>query len=466
MRTDDPGGVVPTPSASATLFDPLFTSDAMAAATGADAWVAALLAFERELATAQADLGMVPPAAARAAADATRAVKIDPESLGRAARDAGNPVVPLVRAVRDAATDDMAVHRGATSQDAMDTAAMLVAERACRIVLADLDAAARACAALADGHRATVMTGRTLLQPAVPVTFGLKAAGWLVALCEAADATERVRRERLALQLGGAAGTMAAFGAGGPELATALATRLGLADPLMPWHADRSRLVELGAALVLVANAAAKVALDVVLLAQAEVGEATEAPTSGRGGSSTMPQKANPVTSVRILATARRAHAAAAALAAGAVHDHERAATGGWHAEWQPFTDLLRAAGGCAAGVAGLLEGLEVDGSRMEANVEATNGVLVAERIALALSATMGRREAADVVARASRAARAEDRPLRDVLSAMPELEGTLAGANLDDLCDPRRYLGASDALVDRALARHAASRDRMAARS
>jgi 3-carboxy-cis,cis-muconate cycloisomerase len=432
----------------------------MEAATGPGAWVAALLAFERELAAAEADLGIVAAASARAVADATARFDVAPGHLGVRARDAGNPVVPLVARLRALAGEHgSAVHYGATSQDALDTAAMLVAKAACGVLLADLDAAREACAVLARGHRATVMTGRTLLQPAVPVTFGLKAAGWLVGLTEAAAALGRVEERRLCVQLGGAAGTMAAFGDQGPALCSRLAERLSLGAPALPWHTDRTRVLELAGALATVAAVAAKVALDVVLLAQAEVGEVHEAASKGRGGSSTMPQKANPVASVLVLAGWRRAQAAAAALGTAAVQDHERAGTGGWHAEWQSLTDLLTAAGGCAAGVRRVLLGLSVDPGRMTVNLGRTQGVVVAERVALDLARDLGREEAADVVGRASATALAETRPLRDVLGAMPEVTERRSAAALDALCDPAGYLGAADLLVDRALDLHEAHR-------
>lgn len=450
------------------LFTPIFTGDEVAAATSGDAWVDAIAEFERELAAAEAELGLIPPGAAEAVAAAADRSLGAPGDLGRAGRSSGTPVVPIVEALT-ARLDDgelgragaggygAAVHYGATSQDAMDTAAMLVARRASRLILADLDAAADACASLAREHRRTIATGRTLLQPAVPVTFGLKAAKWLVALADAADCLERVVRERLAVQLGGAAGTMAAFGDKGPALSARLAERLGLADPLLPWHTDRSRVVELAGALVGAANAAGKVALDVVLLAQSEVGEAAEG--GGHGGSSTMPHKANAITSVTVLAAARLAHGAAGVIVAGGVQEHERAATGGWHAEWHALTELLRAAGGCTAGLRSVLDGLEVDAARMAGNVGRARGALTAEHVALDLARDLGRREAAALVGRASARAAEEGTMLRDVLARMPEVVRLRSAAELDELCDPARYLGACDLLVDRALARHAERR-------
>jgi 3-carboxy-cis,cis-muconate cycloisomerase len=364
-------------------------------------------------------------------------------------------VVPLVRAL--VATNDgkpAPVHRGATSQDAMDTAAMLVAARTGQLLLQDLGGATAACAALATRHRHTLMTARTLLQPALPTTFGLKAAGWLVGLSEAYTTLAHAISDDLAVQLGGAAGTMAAFGSQGPALSRALAHRLGLQDPTVPWHTDRSRVVRLGAALVAVASACAKVAFDVALLAQAEVGELAEGGT-GRGGSSTMPQKANPIGSVSILAASRHAHGALATLVAASVQDHERAGTGGWHAEWAPLTDLLRATGGCAAGADALLTGLVVNERKMAENLAATHGVVLGERVALDLLPDLGQEEARAVAARATASAMREGRHLREVLAAMPEVATRRSPAELDALCDPAGYLGSASQLIDRALAAH-----------
>lgn len=467
MPCEDPGDRrAPTAPGGPDLFEPIFTSDAVAAATGPAAWLAALLRFERELARAEADAGVVPAEAAEAVAAAADALRVAPGDLAEGARAAGNPVVPLVRALT-AAVDAAAgpalgawVHFGATSQDALDTAAMLVAKEACRLILADAGAAAEAGAALAQAHRTTVMAARTLLQQALPTTFGLKAAGWVVGLCEAEAALERVATGRLAVQLGGAAGTLASLGARGPAVSALLADRLGLADPVMPWHTGRGRVGELAGALAGLANAGAKVALDVVLLAQTEVGEVAEGGGGAHGGSSTLPHKANPATSVAVLAAARRAHAAAGALVASGVHDHERSGTGAWHAEWPSLTDLLRATGGCADGARRVLEGLAVDGDRMAANLAQSHGVLVAERVALDLAPDLGKARAAEIVRQASRRALAEASTLRQALADVAEVTAHRNPAALDELCRVDGYLGAADVLVDRALALHDARRE------
>jgi 3-carboxy-cis,cis-muconate cycloisomerase len=375
-------------------------------------------------------------------------------------------VVPLVRdlteRVAGTAGEEAArwVHHGATSQDILDTAASLVAFRALGPILDDLEGAARAAADLADRHRATVMAGRTLGQQALPTTFGLKAAGWLVALDEAAAGLDRVRRTRLAAQLGGAAGTLAALGPDGIEVAGHYAQVLGLCEPTLPWHTDRTRVAELAGALGAAAGVLGKLALDVTLLAQTEIGEVAEPATDGRGGSSTLPHKRNPVGAVLVRAATARVPGLVATLLAAMAQEQERAA-GAWHAEWEPQAELLRLVGGAAARARELLEGLEVDPERMRANLEVTGGLLLTERVAAALADAQGRVAANDLVQRLAGAAAGSGRPLREVLVADPTVRQHLDEAAVDRLLDPEGYLGAASQLVDRALDSH---RDRQAA--
>jgi 3-carboxy-cis,cis-muconate cycloisomerase len=346
------------------------------------------------------------------------------------------------------------VHRGATSQDAMDTAAMLVAQRALGPVLADLDGAADAAARLADRHRATLMAGRTLLQQALPIPFGLAAAGWLCGLDEAGARLRELRRARLAVQLGGAAGTLAALAGAGPAVVGYLAEELGLRAPALPWHTVRARVGELAGALGVAAGAAAKPARDVTLLAQTEVGEVREG-GEGRGGSSALPHKRNPVAAVSAVACAARAPGLVATLLEAMVQEHQRAA-GAWHAEWRPLSELLETVGSAAAWLRDCLEHLEVDGARMGANLEATRGALLAERVAGALAPALGRLPAHDLVASASVEALAAARPLADVLAARPEVRAHLAPPAIAELLDPVGYLGSAGVFIDRALAAHA----------
>ncbi|WP_406283846.1 3-carboxy-cis,cis-muconate cycloisomerase [Embleya sp. NBC_00896] len=429
------------------LLEPVRAGTAVEAITGDAAHLRALLDVEAALARAQARIGLIPAAAATAIEAGTR-TGFDLLDLARRARGAGNPVVPLVqdltaavRAIDPAAAEH--VHRGATSQDIVDSAAMLVAARALDATLPDLARTAAALADLAERHRATVMAGRTLTQHAVPTTFGLKAAEWCVAVT---DAHVRVRAVRAALpaQLGGAAGTLAAFGPHGIALLAPFAAELGLAEPVVPWHTLRGPILDLGGALAHLTGALGKFAGDVALLGQTEVGEVDEPAGEGRGGSSAMPHKRNPVLSVLIVSAARQVPAYASILAASmAGAEHERPA-GAWHAEWQPLRACLRLAGGSAATAAELAEGLVVHPERMRANLDLTLGRIVSERLSAELAGELGRTEAKRLLAEASRTSARTGRHLRDVLGELDEA-----------VFDPAAYIGSAPALIDRALAHH-----------
>jgi 3-carboxy-cis,cis-muconate cycloisomerase len=436
------------------LFEPILTTDALLGATGDRAWLQAMLDVEAALAAAQAEVGLVTKDIARAIAEQCDTARFDLDRLGHEARDGGNPVIPLVRALREMVPDDVRpwVHHGATSQDIVDSAAMLVARAALTLIDDDLRRLAAGAAALAETHRHTLMTGRTLLQPALPVPFGLKAAGWLAATLDAHRSLTDLH-PRLAVQLGGAAGTLASLGAEGPAVTTALAARLGLTEPLLPWATARQRIAEIAGALAVVAGTAAKVALDVALLMQAEVGEAREPAAPGRGGSSTMPHKRNPILATEALAAARRAHGLAPVLQGALVAEHERAA-GAWHAEWTTLSALLRAAGGAAGRSADIVEGLEVDTDRMATNL-GDPGVLLAERVTLALAPALGRAEAARRVGEAAARAAAAHRSMADEVVADAVLAAHLDRDELDRLLDPRTYLGSSSRFIDRALDAH-----------
>jgi 3-carboxy-cis,cis-muconate cycloisomerase len=356
-------------------FGPLFVPAALRSAVSDTAWLDGMLDFERALAGALALAGVIPAEAAAAVAEKCDATLYDIGELCEQGRPAGNPAEPLVRALREQVGGDNAkyVHLGATSQDVLDTAAMLVARNALGSIVQELDGVAAACARLADEHRDTRMAARTLLQQAVPTTFGLKAAGWLVAVVEARAGLRAVEP---AVQLGGAAGTLAALGSRGPEVLRLVALELGLAEPVLSWHSDRGRIAELGGALDAAAASAAKIGLDVVLLAQTEVGEVSEAPG---GASSTMPQKRNPARATLARACAAGVHAQAGLLTGGA-HEHERAA-GAWHAEWNALSEALALTGGAVSAIRDCLDGLEVHADRMSANM---GDGLLAERDALA----------------------------------------------------------------------------------
>jgi 3-carboxy-cis,cis-muconate cycloisomerase len=342
------------------LFDALYARGRVAERTDGRAWLAAMLDVEAALARACASEGLIPVAAASAIAAACRVERFDLAAIAAATGDSATPVIAIVAALRQAVGAEVAphVHLGATSQDIIDTAAMLVARRALEPLLADAGAALGAAAALAQAHRTTTMAARTLLQQAQASTFGLRAAGWLVGLDEACARLREVDATRLAVQMGGPVGTRP------PEVGARVAAELGLAEPTLPWDAIRVRPVELAAALGVLAGVLAKIARDVTLFAQSEVAEVREGGGPGRGGSSAMAHKRNPVASVAILACTTRVPGLVATMLAAMAQEHERAA-GGWQAEWGTLSDLLTLVGSAAAWSADLLASLEVDVERM-----------------------------------------------------------------------------------------------------
>jgi 3-carboxy-cis,cis-muconate cycloisomerase len=436
------------------LLGPLSSSPAVLAAVSDEAWLRAMLEVEGALAQAQADVGIVPADAAEAIARVCAGLVLDPAQVGAESVDVGNPAAPLVRRLTAAVPLDAAgwVHWGATSQDVVDSGLALVTRRAVDLLLADLDEATRACARLADQYRQTVMPGRTLMQQALPTTFGLKAAGWLTALDEAYDALAAAATRSCAAQLGGAAGTLASLGDQGVEVLERFAARLGLAEPVLPWHTARGRVAQLGAALAVAAGAAGKVALDVVLLASTEVGEVTEA--AGRGGSSTLPHKRNPVGAVTVSACARRVTALAPVLLGAMAQEHERAA-GAWQAEWDTLRDALRLTGGALSGVRDLLSGLDVHPERMRANLDRTGGLLLTEHVMMVLAERIGRQAAHDLVEAVVRRVERASGDLRTALLADPAVAAHLGPTALDAALDPAGYLGSADRFVGRALAAH-----------
>jgi 3-carboxy-cis,cis-muconate cycloisomerase len=451
---------------------------------GERAWLAAMLDFEGALAGALADVGLAPAAAAEeiavvCAAGDTESAAVghdwDLGALGEGTARDGTPVPALLAQLRPHLSDGAKaiLHRGATSQDVVDTAAMLVAKRALEPLLADLRAAGDAAAALAERHRADLAVGRTLLQQASPITFGLRVANWLGGLDDAAARLTAVRDERLALQLGGAVGTLAALGgepavpsdalgalgaveaaAGGEGLAVAeaLAYRLGLPAPPMPWQSNRSRMVELAAALGQAAGAAGKVGVDVILLAQTEVGEVAEG--GGGGGSSTLPQKRNPVAAMTAVAAARRTPGLVSTMFAAMPGEEERAA-GAWQAEAETLSELLRLTGEGVAAIRRCLEGLEVHPDRMRENLDLTDGLVMSESLAGALGAKLGRARAQELVGEAARRAGDEGTSLAAAATATPEILEALGEDGIAAALDPASYLGSTEAIIDRALAAH-----------
>ncbi|WP_326699055.1 3-carboxy-cis,cis-muconate cycloisomerase [Streptomyces sp. NBC_01754] len=450
------------------LLSPVQAGSAVEGLTGDAAYVRAMLDAEVALVRAQATLGLAPGHAADAvAAAAGLPGRFDARDLALRSRSGGNPVIPLVldltAAVREADQEAAAyVHRGATSQDVLDTATMLVASRALGPVLDDLGRVADALGRLAAEHRDTAMPGRTLTQHAVPTTFGLKAAGWRALVLDAHDRVATAR-SALPVQLGGAAGTLAAFaeevdGAApaeggadpGVRLLAAYAAGTGLAEPVLPWHVLRTPVADLGGALAFTAGALGKLAADVLVLSRTEIGEVSE----GTGGeSSAMPHKANPARATLIAGAARRVPALAGILYGSLVAEDERPA-GAWHAEWQTLRDALRTVGAAAATAAGLAEGLRVRPGRMRNNLDATHGLITTERLVSAYAPLAGRAEARAAVTRAGERAVREGAGLYASLLAEPVLMGLLPEERLRALVDPTGYPGSAGPLVDRALDR------------
>jgi 3-carboxy-cis,cis-muconate cycloisomerase len=428
------------------LFDGVLAAGPVRAETGDLAWLRAMLAVEAALAGAQADAGLIQPAHANAIADACHAEYYDVTELGAAAKAIGNPAAPLVRALTAQVHGDAAgyVHFGATSQDVMDSAAMLIVSRVREVLLEDLDACEALLASLVEEHVSTLQAGRTLLQQALPTTFGLTAAGWLSGVGAAADA---VRALRPTAQLGGAVGTLASLGEHGPEVLAAFCERLGLAEPVLPWHTERTRIAEVASALGQVSGAVSGVARTITLLAQTEVGEVFEQGPPGSGGSSTMPHKRNPVSAVSALAGARQVPGLVASLFAAMEQEYQRAA-GSWHAEWRPLTELARSTGSAVQWLRTSLERLRVDEVRMRENLELTGGALLAERVTAALVPHTGRLAAHDAVSRCC----AAEGDLVQLLAADPLVGKHLTAGELAELLDPGTYLGSARVFAERAL--------------
>ncbi|HWO67079.1 MAG TPA: adenylosuccinate lyase family protein [Umezawaea sp.] len=447
------------------LLAPTWSGTPVEATTCDEAWLRAMLEVEAALARSQAGLGLVPTAHAEVITKAADAGGLDVVALARASRAAANPVVALVPAFTAlvAAVDPEAaehVHRGSTSQDVLDSAAMLIARRVLAQVDGDLSRVAAALAALAEEHRDTLVAGRTLAQHAVPTTFGLKVASWLQLVLDALARVRSVASAGLPASLGGAAGTLAAYGEfaelegglplRGVELIAPFAEELGLAEPVLPWHTVRTPIADLGAVLSFVTGALGKFAVDVQTLSRTEIAEVAEPAAEGRGASSAMPQKRNPVLATLIVSAARQVPALSLILAQCMIAEDERPA-GAWHAEWQALREALRLTGGAAFTAVELAEGLEVHPERMRTNVDLTQGAIVTERLAVALTPVLGKANSKSLLTKASFTAAAEGKTLGAVLRNLPEL----ADVDLDDLLDPTRYTGAAGPLVDRVLLRY-----------
>jgi 3-carboxy-cis,cis-muconate cycloisomerase len=439
------------------LFGPLFSADAVAAAFDDTATIQAMLDVEAALARAEAKVGLIPQTAVAPIAAACTAELYDIEALGREAALSGNTAIPLVKALTAtvrASDEDAAryVHWGATSQDIQDCGLVLQIRAALAPLHSDMSRLEQALAALAARHAADPMPGRTWLQHAAPITFGLKAAGYLSALRRTKTRLRDAGRSALVLQFGGAAGTLASLGDRGLEVSQALAQELDLTAPALPWHAARDRLVDLACALGVLTGGLGKMARDLSLLMQTDVGEAFEPAAAGKGGSSTMPHKRNPVGCAVALAAAIRVPPLVATLLAAMPQEHERG-LGGWHAEWETLPEIFRLTSGALAQMATAFEGLEVDPATMRADLDKTRGLLMAEAASMALADHIGKAQAHHLVEAASRRALADGCGLAEALSAMPEATRHLSPETLAQIMRPEGYLGAAAAFIQRVLA-------------
>jgi 3-carboxy-cis,cis-muconate cycloisomerase len=439
------------------LLAPMLSSAAMRAVCDDTAYLQHMLDFEAALARAEAATGVIPASAAGPIANACRAETFDIPALAEAATRSGNLAIPLVKTLTAnvAKTDEDAaryVHWGATSQDVIDTATMLTLRAAIDALLPDLERAIAGFAGLARQHRDTAMVARTWLQHALPMPFGLKLAEYAAALHRSRARLKRLRAKSLALQFGGAAGTLAALGDKGILVAEKLATLLDLPLPDAPWHTHRDRIADAASVFAILTGSCGKIARDVSLMMQTDVAEAFEPSGEGRGGSSTMPHKRNPVAAATALAAAAMAPNLAATIFAAQVQDHERSA-GPWHAEWPTLPTLQLVTSGALAAIVDLAEGLEVDAARMRVNLDATHGLIMAEAVTFALAQTIGKSDAHHLVEAAAKKAVAGKQHLRDVLTGDPKVIAHLSTDKLAKLFDPMAYQGISQELIDRLLA-------------
>jgi len=441
------------------MLDMLFTTDAMRAVFGDAARLQRMLDFEAALARAEAVAGVIPSAAALSIVQCCRADAFDCKALAADARKSGNLAIPLVAALtrQVAAIDPEArgyVHWGATSQDAIDTGLVLQLHDALAEVERELQRLAIALAAQVRAHRATPLAGRTWMQQALPVTLGLKLAGILAAVDRHAARFAALRPRIAVLQFGGAAGTLASLGPKAMAVEAALAADLGLSVAATPWHAQRDDVAEVATTLGLLTATLGKLARDIALLAQTEVAEAFEPSAPGRGGSSTLPHKRNPVGCAAALAAAVRVPGLVGTMLSAAVQEHERG-LGNWPAEWDTLPEIAMLAAGALDAMIDVVAGLDVDAGRMRANLELTHGQILAEAVQMAVAPVLGRDAAHTIVGAACRRAATEQRHLRDVVRDDPQLRPVLDDAALARLFEPGSYLGSADVFIDRALARH-----------
>jgi len=446
------------------LLDQLFRYEEVEKVFSDRARLQGMLDFEAGLARAEARAGIIPSSAAGTIAAQCKAELFDAAAVSQSAKLAGNLAIPLIKALTAvvAQSDKEAaryVHRGATSQDVIDTGCVLQLRQALKAIAADLNRLIDALVELATEHRSTIVVGRTWMQQALPTTFGLKVAGWLDAVNRHRVRLRETEQRVSVLQFGGAVGTLAALGLRGQMVARILSEELHLALPDTPWHSHRDRLVEVATTLGLCVGTLGKIARDISLHAQTEIGEVFEPSGEGRGGSSTMPHKRNPVTSAVVLSTATRIPGLVSTMLSAMVQEEERG-LGGWHAEWETLPEIVRLTAGALHQMAETVPHLEIDAARMLENLGVTQGLIFAEAATMALSEKMGRSAAQQVVEAACGRAQDERRHLREVLAEDAQVGKYLSSAEIDGLFDPRKYLGAAEAFVDRVVE---ASRSRSA---
>jgi 3-carboxy-cis,cis-muconate cycloisomerase len=422
----------------------------------------AMLQFEIALAKAQARVGVIPKSAAKGIA-ATQASDFDISRLANGAFRAGTPSIPFVKALtevvrRKDSTAAGFVHWGATSQDLVDTALVVLLKQAQPILAKDLAVLESSLHALSEKHKNTIMVGRTLLRPAPPLTFGLKAANWLSAIRRSREKLDAAFSDALVLQFGGASGTLASLGEHGPDVALALAQELDLASPEAPWHTQRDRLASLMCACGVLTGSLAKMARDIALLMQNEIAEVSEPGSPGRGGSSTMPHKRNPVACALTLAAANRVPHLVASFLSAMAQEHERA-VGGWQSEWPTVVAVIQSTGVAASSMAEAAGGLSVDSKRMRANLEATNGLIFAERAMMLLAPKIGRDAAHQLIESATGKSIQEGKRLASVLTDIPEVRKHLNAATLRRLESPEEYLGSAEIFRRHQLSRRSAKK-------
>ena len=433
------------------IFGTLFGDTEISQVLTDESYVRALLEVETALARAEARLGVIPQAAANQIANAADPNKIDLESLSKGTVRSGFPIIALVQEIRKAVGGEAAsyVHWGATTQDIMDTACVLQLRAAIKLYKERVKELARHLSELSDRHRVTVLAGRTHGQQALPVSFGLKVAAWLAPLIRHAARLNEISPRLLVVQFGGAAGTLAALGDKGLAVMHGLADELGLGEPVMPWHSQRDNLVEFAGWLSLLTGSLGKMAQDIILLAQTEVGEVSESGEEGRGGSSTMPQKSNPITSELILAAARTNASLLSGLHQAQIQEHERA-THGWRVEWLTLPQMIVLTGGALKHALYLAKNLQIDEKKMRENITRADDVILAEAAVFALANAMPRGKADELVKRACAIAVSEGKPLIDVVRHLAKMTIPDEAVDWQVLAAPENYLGETAKIIDR----------------